>query len=75
MDQPEDTSEPTDAGSPSPVCSDGMVATIDWSDPEDSTVGGAERWVYAMLFDEAYASIEGGSVVLVDSRGDGLDEL
>ncbi|MDG2277783.1 MAG: hypothetical protein P8L31_07455 [Pseudomonadales bacterium] len=52
-----------------------FLATIDWSDPEDTTVNGAERWVYEMIFDEEYQIIEGGSVILYDSRGDELGEL
>lgn len=50
------------------------MAIIDWSDREDATVNGAQHWVYDMVFDEEYQIIEGGSVILWDSRGDELGE-
>ncbi|HCH63655.1 MAG TPA: hypothetical protein DFR83_12690 [Deltaproteobacteria bacterium] len=52
-----------------------FLGTIDWSEPEGSTVGGAERWEYLMVFDEDYQVIESGSVLLIDSRGGTLDEI
>ena len=49
-------------------------ATIDWSDPEGTTVGGAERWVYEMVFDADYQRIDGGSVVAYSSGGTAFAE-
>jgi hypothetical protein len=47
---------------------------IDWTEPEGTTVSGAERWVYEMVFDDGYTVIDGGSVVAYDSRGNEIRE-
>jgi len=37
-------------------------ATVDWSSPENTTVSGAERWEYEMIFSPNYSTISGGQV-------------
>ncbi|MBW2275981.1 MAG: hypothetical protein JRF63_00735 [Deltaproteobacteria bacterium] len=52
-----------------------FYGTIDWSDPESTTVGGAEYWEYEMIFSEDYSTISGGSVEMYSPSDVLLDEL
>jgi hypothetical protein len=52
-----------------------FYGTIDWSDPEDTTVYNAETWEYEMLFSADYSTISGGSVQMYSPSDVLLDEI
>lgn len=45
-----------------------FIGTIDWSSPEGTTVNGAERWVYRMVFNNQYTKIESGTSESYDAN-------
>jgi hypothetical protein len=48
-----------------------FAGVADWSDPEGTTIAdGDERWEYVMVFDEAYATIESGTMSAYRPNGD-----
>ncbi len=49
--------------------------TIDWSEPEGSTVDGNQTWVYTMIFDEDFETIESGNLLTFDSDGGQTGDL
>ena len=46
--------------------------TIDWSSPENTTAGGAETWIYEMIFSPDYETISGGYVKAFSPGGQHL---
>ena len=48
--------------------------TIDWSTPEATTVNGADRWEYEMIFSADYGTISGGSVAMYSPSDVLVDE-
>jgi len=47
-----------------------FFGTIDWSEPEGTTVGGGNRgWIYEMVFSDDYGYISGGSITAVKADG------
>ena len=51
-----------------------FFGTIDWSTPENTTVGGAEYWEYEMIFSADYGEISGGSIQMYSPADVLLDE-
>jgi hypothetical protein len=51
-----------------------FYGTIDWSSPEATTVNGADRWVYEMIFSDDYQTISGGSIRMYSPGDTLLDE-
>ncbi len=47
-----------------------FFGTIDWSDPEGTTLFGTEVWLYEMVFDKSYSQIVDGSVEAYSSTGE-----
>lgn len=46
-----------------------FVGTVDWSEPEGTTVLGTQVWNYEMIFDESYGAIVGGTVTAYPPSG------